>query len=156
MVFPGEFHQTFRDELTPVVPKLYRKNLQRKEHSQAHAMRPPSPGCPNQRHHEKEAHRSRSWMTIQMQTSSTKHEQTECNNARKGSCTVRQWDPSPGCRHFAIHGRLSHISTSVLPLCLTWAMSKAFVSINWEHRHNIVAIFHRDAPPELWKGLDKS
>ena len=40
--FTGEFYQTFREELTPLLLKLF-LNLQRKGHSQTHSMRTPSP-----------------------------------------------------------------------------------------------------------------
>ena len=40
--FTGEFCQTFREELMPILQNSFKK-LQKKEHFQTHSTRPPSP-----------------------------------------------------------------------------------------------------------------
>ena len=40
--FTGEFYKTVRQELMPILLKLFQK-VQRKRHFQTHSMRPPSP-----------------------------------------------------------------------------------------------------------------
>ena len=40
--FTGKLYQTFREELTPILLKLF-QNIEREEDSQTHSTRPPSP-----------------------------------------------------------------------------------------------------------------
>ena len=63
--FPGEFYQTFKEELMPILLKLFQK-LQRKEHFQTHSTRTPSPWYQNQKKttHKKEYYRPISLMNI--------------------------------------------------------------------------------------------
>ena len=62
--FTEEFYQTFREELTPILLKLFQKIAEK--HFQIHSMRPPSPWYQNQTKtaHKKENYRPISLMNI--------------------------------------------------------------------------------------------
>ena len=45
--FTGEFYQTYKEELVPILLNSF-KRLKKKEYSQRHSMRPPSPSFQNQ------------------------------------------------------------------------------------------------------------
>ena len=61
--FTAEFYQKFREQLTPILLKLFQK-IAEEEHFQTHSMRPPSPWYQNQRQHKKENYRPVSLMKI--------------------------------------------------------------------------------------------
>ena len=62
--FTGEFYQTFREELMPILLKLFQKISE--EHFQTHSTRPPSPWNQNQTKttHKKENYTQISLMNI--------------------------------------------------------------------------------------------
>ena len=63
--FTGEFHQTFKEVLMPILLKCFKK-LQREKHFQTHSGRPPSPRYQNQTKitHKRENYRPISLMNI--------------------------------------------------------------------------------------------
>ena len=63
--FTEEFYQTFREEIMPIILKLFQK-LQKEEHFQNHSMRPASPWYQNQTKttHKKENYRPISVMNL--------------------------------------------------------------------------------------------
>ena len=61
--FTGEFYQTFREELMPILLNFFQK-LQRKEHFQTHSMRPSSPCYQNQTKTTQENYKPISLMSI--------------------------------------------------------------------------------------------
>ena len=69
-VFTGEFYQIFREELTPILLKIF-QNKRKEEHSQTHSMRPASPWYQNQKkisQKKKENYRPISLMKIDAKT----------------------------------------------------------------------------------------
>ena len=108
--FTGEIYQTFREELTILRLKLFQK-LQRKEHSQTHSTRPPSPWYQNQT---KMSQRRKTtgqyhWWT-DMQKSPTKYYQTESSS----TYTMIKWGLPQECKDSSICKSINvihHINT---------------------------------------------
>ena len=103
--FTGEFYQTFREELTPILLKLFQK-MQREEHSQTILQGHHYPDTKTrQRCHKKETYRPISLMNID--TKILNNILAEPNSTLKGSYTMIKWGLSQECKDTSIYANQS-------------------------------------------------
>ena len=100
--FISRFYQVFREELTPIMLKLFQKHC-RGRHTPNDILW--GHHCPDtksrQSYHKKENYRPISLWTL-MWKSSTKYLQFKSNNILEESCTMVKWDLSQWCKFFSV------------------------------------------------------
>ena len=97
--FTGEFYQTFREELMPILLKLFQKIA--KEHYETHSTRPPSIK-PNKDNTKKENSRSISLMNIDAKILD-KILAKEFSNTSKSSYTMIKLGLFQGCKYSSVY-----------------------------------------------------
>ena len=102
--FTGEFYQTFREELTPILLKLFQKNCRGRNASKFILCDHPDTKTKDTT--KEKNHRPISLMKIDAKILK-KCQQTESNIPLKGSYTMIKWDLSQGCKDSSIYANQS-------------------------------------------------